>query len=295
MSCESYRQLLLDLGLDEAARQRTAAILTHGESCSECREAARDFDRVRAALQTFQTDADPTGGWAAFEQRLAARPPQTQNHRPWRIPLVGMAASVLIAGVSFQLGRVLTQRNVRPVAITAPGSTLRATNTPDSARFAPSQLSHEVKAFDQVSKVFDGHASWMLVSNDASDVGVAAHPVSAAAKHVLLLRLTVTRGGQVASDADVLVIPGQTANLTVPLSEGNALHYRIGTSSGEPTRLGILLELNTSHGGEPLAALSTQLQVEPGQKVTAGQLATSAGEYELKIGFARADLPEGAS
>ena len=291
MSCESYRQLLLDLGLDEAARKRTAAILAHGETCPECREAARDLDRVRAALQTFQTDAEPTGGWAAFEQRLAANPPRPITPRwSWRAPLMGIAASLLIAGVSFQLGRMLTTGHPEPVAVAMPGPAF-----PESNAFAPAQLNHEVKAFDQVSKVFDGHASWMLVSNDASDVGIASHPVSATARHVLLLRLTVTRGGQIASDADVLVIPGQTANLNVPLSEGNSLHYRIGTSTGEPTRLGILLELNTSHGGEPLAALSTQLQMQPGQKLTAGQLATSAGDYELKIGFARADLPEGAS
>jgi hypothetical protein len=55
----------------------------------------------------------------------------------------------------------------------------------------------------------------------------------------------------------------------------------------------VVLEVNTPQGGQPLAGLSTNLRVEPGQNVTAGQLSTSAGEYELKIGFARAALPRG--
>jgi len=100
---------------------------------------------------------------------------------------------------------------------------------------------------------------------------------------VLLLRLTVTHGGQLASDADLLVIPGQTANLTVPMQGGQSLKYRIGTSADEPTRLTVWLEVSTPHGGEALGALSTNLDMDPGQKVTAGQLATTAGEYELKI------------
>jgi hypothetical protein len=159
-----------------------------------------------------------------------------------------------------------------------------------ATRFVPAQLNHEVSAFDQVSKVFDGRASWMLVSDEASDVGVAPQVVSAA-HQVLLLRLTLTLGGRIASEADLLVVPGQSANLTVPLAGENSLHYRIGTSADEPTHLSVVLEVNTPQGGQPLAGLSTNLRVEPGQNVTAGQLSTSDGEYELRIGFARAALP----
>jgi endonuclease/exonuclease/phosphatase family metal-dependent hydrolase len=108
---------------------------------------------------------------------------------------------------------------------------------------------------------------------------------------VLLLRLTLMHGRTIASDADLLVIPGQTANLKLPLKGGQTLHYRIGTSTDEPTRLSLWLEVQTPLGGQPIAALSTHLQLEPGQGVTAGQLATSAGDYELKIAFAREDLP----
>jgi hypothetical protein len=53
------------------------------------------------------------------------------------------------------------------------------------------------------------------------------------------------------------------------------------------------LDINTPRGGQPLAALATTLRVEPGQRLTAGQLSTSAGEYQLNVGFARAALPEG--
>ena len=172
---------------------------------------------------------------------------------------------------------------IAPTAMTQP--------TVSSPHFEPHEISQAVSAFDEVSKVFDGRASWMLVSHDSSDVGVASYPIDSGRK-VLMLRLTVTRGGQIASDADLLVIPGQTGKLTVPIKAASRCGYRIGTSADEPTRLTVWLEVATPHGGEALGALSTNLNLDPGQKVTAGQLATTAGEYELKIAFSRATLPE---
>jgi len=72
----------------------------------------------------------------------------------------------------------------------------------------------------------------MLVSDEASDCGFGATRRGRGAAKVLLLRLRVTRGSAVLSNADLLVIPGQSANLTVPLKGGHSLHYRIGTSTG---------------------------------------------------------------
>jgi hypothetical protein len=178
-------------------------------------------------------------------------------------------------------------------------NTRRGNATPTSepaavpVHFTPQRVNHEADAFVQVSQVFDGRASWMLMSNAASDVGVSTEAVSARAKDVLLLRLTLTRSGAVASDADLLVVPGQTANLSVPLQADQTLHYRIGTSTDEPTRLSIWLEVRTPTGDAPLAALATNLRMQPGEHTTAGLLSTTAGQYELRIAFSRAELPGG--
>ena len=156
---------------------------------------------------------------------------------------------------------------------------------------SPGDFSHEVRAFRQVSNVYDGHAGWMMVSQNDSDVGVVSEPVSQS-KRVLVLRLDLWHGKELVSNSDLLVLAGQKADLTVPLETGQSLHYRIGTSADEPTQLTVWLELKTPEGGEPLAALATNLQMRRGQKVTAGKFATSAGEYELKIDFASTDRAE---
>jgi len=283
MSCESSQQFALDAGWNAAAQSQAAEALEHIKSCAECRERLCQYDQIRAALAVEISDVAPPAGWENFERRLATTPLRLRWNWPVRT-IASVAASMLIAVTAFHLGRSLTSptgaalsRNVSPAIAGA-------------TRFVPAQLNHEVSAFDQVSKVFDGRASWMLVSDEASDVGVAPQVVSAA-HQVLLLRLTLTLGGRIASEADLLVVPGQSANLTVPLAGENSLHYRIGTSADEPTHLSVVLEVNTPQGGQPLAGLSTNLRVEPGQNVTAGQLSTSDGEYELRIGFARAALP----
>jgi len=284
MSCDFIRQLLLDFGWDAEARQRASQVLAHLETCSTCRQASEDFDRLRRTLDDSADDSEPHGGWESFENRLSTAVNRSQ---PARLRWLAVAAAVVLASGAFELGRRLEKPNVAPIALTR-----SAPQSAPNSHFEPHEISQAVSAFDQVSKVFDGRASWMLVSHESSDVGVVTQPVDSSRK-VLLLRLTVTHGGQLASDADLLVIPGQTANLTVPMQGGQSLKYRIGTSADEPTRLTVWLEVSTPHGGEALGALSTNLDMDPGQKVTAGQLATTAGEYELKIAFARAALPEG--
>jgi hypothetical protein len=283
MPCDFARQALLEFGWNAATRQRAAQVLAHLETCSDCRQAVDDFDRLRESLETSD-ESEPIGGWASFEARLSdAVKPQ----RSLRLRWLAVAAAVLISASAFELGRWMEKPVTSPFALVT-----TAAQPVTAPHFDPHEITQAVNAFDQVSKVFDGRASWMLVSRESSDVGVAPDAVDLGRK-VLLLRLTVTRSGQPASDADLLVIPGQTANLTVPIRGGQSLKYRIGTSADEPTRLAVWMEVSTPHGGQAVGALSTTLNMDPGQKVTAGQLSTTAGEYELKIAFSRATLPEG--
>ncbi|HEX4056416.1 MAG TPA: hypothetical protein VHX86_19315 [Tepidisphaeraceae bacterium] len=283
MTCEATRQILLDLGIDESRRHDGYLALQHLENCQSCQIALREYDGISKAIDSSADVTAPRDGWMQFEHTLGAKALRPE-HR-WNFPrTLAMAASLLLAIATFEIGRHFAVSHDMADAVQSPGAGFT-----QSTRFAPHELPMDVSAFEQVSKVFDGRASWVLVSGDASDIGVAPGPI-APPRQVLLLRLTTSLGSQMVSDADLMILPGQTADLKVPFGKGQLLHYKIGASEREPTRLSIWLEVVTLRGGEALGALSTTLDVQPGQKFTAGQLVTSAGAYQLKVGFAQGDL-----
>lgn len=288
MSCTTFLDFSLDHDWDEPMRRRAAEMLAHLESCPDCQAGILEDDRIRQALGAFQSSAEPPDGWDNFERRLDMRPPHSlpigKDQTGFGARWLAIAASLLIAmGGVFEAGRAF--RNAGPATLAKMSAPTPAAN----AVFAPPELRNEVSAFRQVSQVFDGRAGWMLVSDEANDVGVTTSS-DMPAHQLLLLRLTLAHGGESASDADLLVVPGQSANLTLPLDAGRSLHYRIVTSSQDPTRISVWLAIKSRVGAETLAALSRNLQLRPGQKTNAGNLTTSAGAYELKIGFASADL-----
>ncbi len=283
MACEIFRETLLELDLDERDRSRVGEALKHLERCAACQEAFRDFDGIQSAIAMTDRNVEPREGWTRFEDELTCHVAMRPRISPWYRPL-GVAAAVLIVCGAFALGLSLARVGGRSIAVVAPGLTEEA-----GPQFTPGDINHEVTAFRRVSEVYDGRAGWISVAKGASDVGIAESNVGAA-QRLLLLRLTVLTGGRQISEADLMVIPGQTANLTVPLEDGAALHYRVGTSTDEPTHLALWLGLRTPTGTEPIAALSADLRLQPGQKVTAGELSTTSGRYVLKVEFARASL-----
>jgi hypothetical protein len=305
-TCEMVREYLLAAGWDAEQRRQAARMLQHAEGCEACRSALGDFDRIRDALAPAEA-CEPAGGWEAMQWRMddtlrsagragpaAARPPVLR-------PSLAIAASIaVIAAATFEMGQSVARR---AAIAEAKGKEVimveRSSGDPAPATISPNELSHDVEAFRQVADVYDGRAGWMMVSQNDSDVGIM-HSQSAPSNKVLLLRLDLWHGRELVSNSDLLVLAGQTADLTVPMDDGQSLHYRIGTSlpadddytpAGQ-AQLHLWLELNTPRGHSPLAALSTNLQLRPDQKVTAGKLATSAGEYELKIEFKEAQLAE---
>jgi hypothetical protein len=287
MPCETIREILLDLDLDEAGRERVAAALKHLSECPDCRKAMSDFDALRNAITVPDTDDEPVGGWAAFEQQLNERTAPRRPAWPW-IRTFAIAASGLAVAAAFEFGRLAASQSRHDAALARVETSGLDAN---DSRFTPGDIKPEISAFHQVCQVFDGRAGWMVTSKQDSDVGIADSDVDAVGK-VLLLRLTVADTDKEVSSADLLVIPGQTARLKIPLSSGSVLHYRITTSADEPTHLTIMLELLTPNGTEPLAALSTDLRMQPGQRVTAGELCSSSNRYTLKIGFERASLAQ---
>ncbi len=288
MTCESIRETLLELGWGAADRERAARALKHLETCAQCREAIGDFDVFRDAFDSPGDQATPQGGWDAFEDRLEARALATGHS--WRWPMA-IAASVLIVAGAFEFGRLQGGRSAPASGLAMTGATSRPRES--DASFTPGDITHEVSAFHEVSQVLEGRAGWILVSDRASDVGVADRAVDA--DKVLLLRFSLLAGGEKVSEADLVAIPGQTANLTVPLENGTSLHYRVGTSIDEPTHLSLWAEIRKPTGSEPLAALSTDLRLQSGEKRTAGELSTVSGKYVLNVGFARARLSSGGT
>jgi len=151
----------------------------HRRFCSSgnllhCRQASEDFDRLRRTLDDSADDSEPHGGWESFENRLSTAVNRSQ---PARLRWLAVAAAVVLASGAFELGRRLEKPNVAPIALTR-----SAPQSAPNSHFEPHEISQAVSAFDQVSKVFDGRASWMLVSHESSDVGVVTQPVDSSRK-----------------------------------------------------------------------------------------------------------------
>ena len=149
----------------------------------------------------------PNGGWSGLSS-LAAKSPAAEKTMEFSATLA-MAASLLLAFATFEMAGILPCRMIWWIPCN------RRIRFTEPTHFAPHELPTDVSAFEQVSKVFDGRAGWVLVSGDASDMGSLPGPIAAPRK-VLLLRLSTSPGVEDVSEADLMIIPGQTANLKVP-------------------------------------------------------------------------------
>lgn len=297
MSCDEVRQFLLD---DEDGRSR-AVVESHLKQCSACQVASAGYARIRNVLQPTSRDraAEPDAGWETFEQRLLAQKllaaPRT-NVRRGEGARIGararfgwaVAASVVLGAAGFQAGRWYPNHPA-PLA-----SDIKRTDGPETtkpppthARLAEADVTRQVRAFEEVSQVFDGRASWVMVSDHAADMGLAPQPLERPQPALLLLRLTMLRGNQIVSQTDLAIVSGQSADLSVPIPAGRTLRYQIDTTRDQPTRLNLWAEVQTPAGGQALAALATTLQPKPGRNITAGRLTTAGGVYELQVEFAQ--------
>jgi hypothetical protein len=317
VECESTRQLLLDLGGDAAGRLRVATALAHAEACPDCQVALADFDRMAAAARaddgSAANDADPAdptsvgvpaGGWAGFERRMAAgiaagrgRPVgsgrQWWSARPrWVSPLAGLAAAAAVAWAGFWAGRgaSLTPTAVSPAVDRPPATTVPQSTPGGDPALGPADVARRVRAFGEVDRVFDGRAGWLMVSSDASDLGLVNQAISPAGprgvgpgRTLILVRLNLARGGVPVSDADVVIVPGATAAVTVPARGGPPVRYRIGTSAADPLRLSVRLEVPEGGPAGETSVLATSLSLQQFRNATAGKLTTAVGAYELTV------------
>jgi len=285
-SCDSTRQLVLDRGLSASDDERLSDALAHLRACGECRAAVSDFDQLQQLLGDQLPSAETP---AAVDWIASTKMPSRRRFDLRVLVRMGIAAC---AALAIAMGGYFAGR--RPPQLVA------SIQTPNG-RISEADVSERARAFTKVSKAFDNRAGWMLVSNSDSDVGLDAEP--SAASGMLLLRLTVTRHQAVAgaapvfqeivSSADLAILPGRSARVSLPFPQDRVLSYEIEVGSGSPTHLGLTAELLPGPGasvGKPLAALSTSLDLRPGGSASAGSFVTGAAGYDITVGFATADL-----
>ena len=300
MICDESRRLVLDLALNQARAPERPKPWAHVLACDSCRAAVEDFDAISEVLIAEVEPELPRDNWV--DRAVAGLPlPRFGKARPaWLAQLAAAASLVLaVAGGAYWVGRstghVDVAIAVRPLPMVKP--------------IAPTELANRLLAFQQVSKAFDNRAGWLLVSDTSSDVGL--DPAPSTDEGMLLIRLTVTRRNQSASEAhdagsravvssaNLVILPGRTARVSLPFTQGRVLSYEIAVDTGEPTRLALFAELRPVTaviGGqetperEPLAALATTLDLRPGAASPAGSFVTGTEGYEMSVGFSKAAL-----
>ena len=279
MNCENVQLTVIELSLDPTARRRLAEALAHLETCASCRNAIGGCDRVAAILAApAAEEGAPPSGWQAFEAGLMARGRRTPARRGrlhWPRLTLAVAASLVIGlmGLTAGIGAWL-KWNPHGAAPTGP-----------IAALTPAEVSQRTREFTEINRAFDGRAGWVMLAGRQSDLGLAK-TASAVDLRPLVLRLTLSRDGRAVANADVLIVPGQTADLTIPTLAGSQLRCRVATSASDPSALSLRAELRAGAAQEAQALLTTRLRLQGATAASAGKLVTPDGEYDLKVLFA---------
>ena len=260
MSCEAVQRMVIDLGLDPASRRRLAEALCYLEMCESYRTMVGDFDRVRALLSPPPGDETvPAAGWEAFEAKLLqTRTADPVHARRWSRMTLAVAASLVLGLMGL---------------IAAVGVWLEGPSEPEgdamAAKLTTAEVSQRTREFTEINRVFDGRAGWVLLAGAQSDLGLVKSDSTIQAPP-LLLRLNLSRAGQLTAEADVLIVPGQTAELTIPTLSGSLLQCRVATSATDQAAL----SLRAGPRQENQALLTTNLRLRGNAVAAAGQLVT---------------------
>lgn len=298
MSRDELLKRLLERGWDEVSLREAAQLLSRIEEDPQTLEALRDYDSIRSTLKLEEEDAEPDAAWQPLPPnfgRGTGRPASRRNI-PWmRWPALA-AAIALIAAVGWTLALTDSAGNGpvdgdQSVAAQSPGRPSGVAHRRRSIRLSQAQIRRGADLFRSVEEVFEGRTRWVATAENTSELGLASAPVGRP-RSLLMVRLVVTRGGRTVSDANMVIIPGHDAELTVPFEHGQDLRYQLATSADRPHRLSLWAEVRDGDGGkETLAALATRTRVEAGRVFGAGRMSTTNGRYELEVAFAEANAP----
>ncbi|NLX21278.1 MAG: hypothetical protein GXY55_06340 [Phycisphaerae bacterium] len=278
MECRHVQSELLEFDWSAAQRHRLTTLLTHLQTCETCQEAFEDFDRLRTLLGMPEAHPAPAEGWSAFEARLTGNP---RFRRPRRS--IAIAASIVLIVAA---GILLPFR--------------RPSTAPAPAQDGPIALTRErigeyVEVFREVSGVFNHQTQWVLLASDGCAMGLRDTP-EADEDRLLVVRLTAMHDNTLVSTADVAILPGGSAELQVPVSDGLVLRYHLATERRELGRVQLNVEFERP-GSEAvlLAGLTGDLRTEPGQVLRAGEVATPLGLYGIHVELHPAQLSAGSS
>lgn len=305
-TCQDYQRRLLAGEWSGESLAVARMLLTHLDQCARCRTALKDYDRLRSALgsarvhheakataRSGESDAtaEPVGGWADFECRLAAMPsagftaqaaraPVRRSHAP----LLALAAMVLIAlgGWGLYMGELFKAESITR----QPGWVAAGEGRIDASPISSEEIQQRTALFESVSQVFEGRTSWVALAEAESAVGVSA--TAASSDRLLLVRLALSREGRKATFADLAILPSQAAQLNLPLKTGEHVRFHLKVNAQQRPTLALSVELVGTDKQQVLGALSTTLHPQPGQMLTVGELQTMRGRYHLGVTFVEA-------
>lgn len=284
MNREQIEQALLDQDITEAALDEQPELAAAVRSDPVLLECLREYDALRAVMRPnpSTTAETPDDGWAAMTRRMmrpleSTSPMRTPNHHR-HLRIAAWAAIALVAAGGWMMF-MLKSGGPPPVALDMGGK----------LALSEHDVAQTLAVFSRVADTLDGKASWLVVSKNNADVGLSADEPGTS-QHLLLLRLSLLEAGRTVSQADVVIVIGQSATITLPMDDGRQVRYEIGTTRTKATgatRLSLWAQLQQrdAAGGEALAALATQLQPRAGQMFSAGEMVTHNDRYELRVSF----------
>jgi hypothetical protein len=288
--CNEIQQKFLDHDWDQAALHDAAAIAEHLEQCGECRGTIGEFDELRRLLRVPQPVPEPPVAVALRPEvrRRVGRLKSAERVAWAAVTAVSLALGILCSAIQAYLlhGRsVAAGPRSQTAGPAAPAANNNLAASPPAAPWTGADITRQVQLFENVSETFDGRASWVAVGDHGSELGLMSLPAIKGGK-LLLLRLAMSQGQEERSRTDLVIVPGQGANLDVPLGAGQVLHYNIATPGCKDRRLSLWAEVRSRQDdGETLAALATTVKPVSGQVFNAGRLVTSKGSYNLEVSF----------
>ena len=287
-TCNAIQQKFLDRDWDQAALDDAAAILRHLEQCEECRTAIGQFEQLRGLLRISPPAPEPPAPLAMRPEflRRIGRLKTAERVARWAMMAVSLALGILFATLNFYLLHPRPQ-----TASPAPAATANLADSHQAAPWTRADITREVQLFENVSEAFDGRTGWVAVGARDGELGLMSAPAPARKQgKLLLLRLAMSQGQQEKSRTDLVIVPGQGANLDVPLGPGQVLHYNIATPECKDRRLSVWAEVRSNRNdGETLAALATTVKPVSGEVFSAGRLVTADGSYNLDVSFDEKD------
>ncbi len=262
MNLEEARQFFVERGWDRNERARIADMFSCLHASEPLRRELEDLDDVREFMQGEFAESTPPAGWQALDF-ASLRHPRRWNFIVRRIGAI--AAVVLLSA----LGGYWAPSVIDRFSIDAESPFV----------LAHLQVQQGTELFHRVSDVFDRKAGWVLFNADDACVGLmsAAAPSSS---NLQIMRLTIAgEGNQVLSDANLAIVGGEAAEISLPLANQCRVHYRITASDDQGKGGRVVAMITQLRSGEAtdIGSLSVELGTRFDRPIELGSIRSPAG------------------